>query len=333
MPYPADIRRCHHLKVNGIQCGSPAQRYENFCYFHTQNRRDNAPNNAPYDPSNTNSLNPDSLNNKSCLPPPSIIEFPNLEDANSIQVALAGVMRLLIGKQVEDRTATILFRALRTAASNVRFTSFEPKQRTQVVIDPACVENRPLGSTAWSTRDGIMFDILADEEAAIAEPGEPTLFTGTKTKTKTKTPPQNDGWTEEARICMADLMHLPRGVAADPTFLDQPEGDTDAERALYITNYKRPKDPYVPPVSKIPPPESSQWWAPNLSDPDNPFARPPRPMDPSRLPQPTQQPQPDQPPPPDQPSPPDQPAQADQPLQPDQPSVIGPEALPPEATP
>jgi hypothetical protein len=319
MPYPADIRRCHHLKVNGIQCGSPAQRYENFCYFHTQNRRDNAPNNAPYDPSNTNSLNPDSLNNKSCLPPPSIIEFPNLEDANSIQVALANVMRLLISKQIEDRTATILFRALRTAASNVRFTSFEPKQRTQVVIDPTCVENRPLGSTAWSTRDGIMFDILADEEAAIALPGEPTLFTGTKTKT----PPQNDGWTEEARICMADLMHLTRGVAADPTFLDQPEGDTDAERALYITNYKRPKDPYVPPVSKTPPPESSQWWAPQPSNP-NPFARPPLTMGPSPSPQPTQPPQPDQP------SQPDQPPQPDQP---DQPSIISPETSPPETTP
>ena len=32
--YPANIRRCQHIKVNGTQCGSPALREEKCCYFH-----------------------------------------------------------------------------------------------------------------------------------------------------------------------------------------------------------------------------------------------------------------------------------------------------------
>ena len=32
--YPASIARCQHIKVNGIQCGSPALKDRKFCYFH-----------------------------------------------------------------------------------------------------------------------------------------------------------------------------------------------------------------------------------------------------------------------------------------------------------
>ena len=30
--------RCRHIKVNGTQCGSPALRSKNFCFYHQQNR-------------------------------------------------------------------------------------------------------------------------------------------------------------------------------------------------------------------------------------------------------------------------------------------------------
>jgi len=30
--------RCRHIKVNGTQCGSPALRKKNFCFYHQQNR-------------------------------------------------------------------------------------------------------------------------------------------------------------------------------------------------------------------------------------------------------------------------------------------------------
>jgi len=91
-----------------------------------------------------------------------IIQLPTLEDANSIQLGLAEVMRMLVTSQIDHRTASLLLRALRTAAANVRFTSFEP-QPTHIVIDPKSVENRPLGVTAWSTTEGRDYDVIETE--------------------------------------------------------------------------------------------------------------------------------------------------------------------------
>jgi len=132
--YPVTIRRCQHIKVNGIQCGSPALRNQKRCYFHEQ-----------------------------CLVrsreidlkflEPGVIQIDSLEDANSIQIGLAEVMRMLLMKQIDHRTASLLLRALRTAAANVKFTSFEPEP-TDIVIDPKSAENRPLGAPAWPTTEG-----------------------------------------------------------------------------------------------------------------------------------------------------------------------------------
>jgi len=144
-PYPVTIRRCQHIKVNGIQCGSPAKRNERHCYFHEQCR-----------------LMSREINMK--FSEHGIINLPTLEDANSIQLGLAEVMRLLVTQQIDHRTASLLLRALRTAAANVKFTSLEP-QPTHVVIDPSCVENRPLGATAWSTVEGQEYDLIETNNA------------------------------------------------------------------------------------------------------------------------------------------------------------------------
>lgn len=142
--YPITIRRCQHIKVNGIQCGSPAVRDERHCFFHEQCR-----------------LMSREINMK--FTEHGIIKLPTLEDANSIQLGLAEVMRLLVTKQIDHRTASLLLRALRTAAANVKFTSFEPKP-THVVIDPKSVENRPLGATAWSTVEGREYDPVETDD-------------------------------------------------------------------------------------------------------------------------------------------------------------------------
>jgi hypothetical protein len=137
--YPASIRRCHHIKVNGTQCGSPALRDEKHCHFHSlwlQKQLD------------VNKYVGDRL----------AITLPTLEDANSIQVGLAEVMRLLIHNLIDHRTAALLLHALRTASINLKHTSFEPEQPTHVVIDRDCVERRPLGTTAWSVVEGCEYD-------------------------------------------------------------------------------------------------------------------------------------------------------------------------------
>jgi hypothetical protein len=188
--YPVTIRRCQHIKVNGVQCGSPAKRNEMHCFFHEQCR-----------------LMSRQINMK--FSEAGIIKLPTLEDANSIQLGLAEVMRLLVTQQIDHRTASLLLRALRTAAANVKFTSLEPKP-THIVIDPNCVENRPLGATAWSTDEGRDYDLIENDAADTAH--------ADKNAGKNE-----DKADQEGRLCLSELMRLTAGVARDPNFLDRRE--------------------------------------------------------------------------------------------------------------
>jgi hypothetical protein len=90
--YPLSIRRCQHIKANGIQCGSPTLRNEKHGHFHNlwvQKQLD------------VNKFVDDRL----------AIIRSYLEDANSIQVGLREVMRLLIHNLLDHRTAGLLLRA------------------------------------------------------------------------------------------------------------------------------------------------------------------------------------------------------------------------------
>jgi hypothetical protein len=134
------IRRCQHIKVNGIQCGSPAKRNEKYCYFHEEAR-------VGWRQINMN------------VTDYGIINLPTLEDPNSIQLGLVEVMRLLVTRQIDHKIASLLLRALRIAAANVKFTNLEPDP-THIVIDPKCVGNRPLGASAWSNVAGRAYDLI-----------------------------------------------------------------------------------------------------------------------------------------------------------------------------
>ncbi len=82
------------------------------------------------------------------------ITLPALRDANSIQSEVAKVVRQLEAQIIDHKTAALLLYALQIASSNLEFTSFEPEQPTQVVIDRDCVAHRPLGASAWSKVEG-----------------------------------------------------------------------------------------------------------------------------------------------------------------------------------
>ena len=140
--YPITIRRCQHIKVNGTQCASPALRDEKHCYFHMRWRRKSM------------EVNPNVQEHGT-------ITLPTLEDANSIQVGLAEMLRLLATSQIDHRTAALMLYALQTASANLRMTSFEP-QPTMVVIDRESVERRPIGATAWSAVAGCEYDEMED---------------------------------------------------------------------------------------------------------------------------------------------------------------------------
>jgi len=147
--YPVNIRRCTYLKINGTQCASPAMRDEKHCYFHMQWSRKST----------------EVKLNVNVPKEPVTMTLPTLEDANSIQAGLAEILRLLATKQIEHRAASLMLYALQTASANLRMTSFEPEP-TRVVIDPGCVEQRPIGATAWSTVEGCEYDDVAPREIA-----------------------------------------------------------------------------------------------------------------------------------------------------------------------
>ncbi len=185
--FPLSIRRCHHIKVNGTQCGSPALREEKYCYWHAICHREGEMAVAYLDELATAML-------------------PTLEDANSIQLGLAGVIRQLVHRDINPKTAALLLYALQTASANLKYTSFEPEP-TRVVIDRECVERRPIGATAWSAVEGREYDEIEKEDVQ---------------KDKDKDDARKKDGAREA-----DLKRMIAGVTLDPQFLDKRTGGRD----------------------------------------------------------------------------------------------------------
>jgi len=134
--YPRSIPRCQHIKVNGTQCGSPALRRNRLCYFHKSWQQTRIV-----------------LGANRARRAPAVFDLPMLEDANSIQVALMQVMRLILSGQIDAKNAGLLLYALQTASSNLARTNFEPTIKTRVVIDPRTVAQTPLGEDPWRRED------------------------------------------------------------------------------------------------------------------------------------------------------------------------------------
>jgi hypothetical protein len=109
--------RCRHIKVNGTQCGSPALRHKNFCFYHQQVRPTTVE--CYYDQSY----------------PLGEITLPLFEDAHSIQTVIRQVVQMVLQKRLERKTASLLLYALQIASSNLKRMELEKPQPEQVVID------------------------------------------------------------------------------------------------------------------------------------------------------------------------------------------------------
>jgi hypothetical protein len=134
--YPNSIPRCEHVKINGTQCGSPALKRNHFCYFHKRWQETRIV-----------------LNANRARRGRAALDLPVLEDANSIQVSLMQIMRLILSGQMDTKTAGLLLYALQTASSNLSRINFEPVVKTRVVIDPRTVDRTPLGEDPWRRED------------------------------------------------------------------------------------------------------------------------------------------------------------------------------------
>src|SRR5580704_3291681 len=130
--------RCQHIKVNGTLCGSPALRRNRFCYFHKLHHEERI------------ALNVDRL--KDARRRSVMVDLPVLEDANSIQVSLMQIMRLIVAGQIDGKTAGLLLYALQTASANLARTSFLPRIH-DVVLDVKALSETPLSAHIWEDSD------------------------------------------------------------------------------------------------------------------------------------------------------------------------------------
>jgi len=137
-----NVPRCQHVKVNGTQCGSPALRSRRYCFFHDRVRRERAKIAAD-------------------ASAPRKFDFPLLEDANSVQVALMKVIQMLASGSVDHKTAGLILYALQTASANLRNADFEVTDVSEIVIDRDTVSATSINGPQWFEED---FDDAAGED-------------------------------------------------------------------------------------------------------------------------------------------------------------------------
>src|SRR5277367_4005063 len=130
-----NVPRCRHIKLNGVQCGSPALRRRRYCYFHDR------------------MLDGRKRFSERHLKPRPLFSMCLLEDANAVQVALMQVLQLLGSGQMDHKTAGLMLYGLQTASANVRQTNFEAQVPTDVVIDRDTVDRTCIDGPQWFKED------------------------------------------------------------------------------------------------------------------------------------------------------------------------------------
>jgi len=120
--------RCRHIKVNGTQCGSPALRSKNFCFYHHQDRpwKVECYSEGPYATGE--------------------IALPFFEDAHSVQTVIRQVVQMVLQKRIERKTASLLLYALQIASSNLKRIELEKPQPEQVIIDLETESETPMAA-------------------------------------------------------------------------------------------------------------------------------------------------------------------------------------------
>ena len=131
--YPIEIRRCRHVKTNGTQCGSPALKGKELCFFHERNQPRAV---ELY-------LDGERYSDGSMV-------LPAFEDAHAIQTVIRQVVELMLARRIDRKDAGLLLYALQIASGNLKTMRAEKATPTQVVVEPDKAEQTPLGMTPWS---------------------------------------------------------------------------------------------------------------------------------------------------------------------------------------
>ncbi len=127
--------RCRHIKVSGTQCGSPALRNKNFCFYHQQDRPLTVEcySEGPYAAGE--------------------IALPVFEDAHSVQTVIRQVVQMILQKRIERQTASLVLYALQIASSNLKRMELEKPQPEQVVINLETESETPMAALDETARE------------------------------------------------------------------------------------------------------------------------------------------------------------------------------------
>jgi len=149
---------CTHIKVNGLRCGCPSLRGEQFCYFHQRMHR------GVRMPAQAR-LHPIAL----------------IEDEESIQAALMEVINALMRNTIDLKRATLILRALHIAVKNAARVKFGLEKSNMVRDIPQYEEEDVAtaasavpasGASAAAARAATMAYAAAAEPALQAAPTE-----------------------------------------------------------------------------------------------------------------------------------------------------------------
>src|ERR1039457_1981921 len=131
--YPIEIRRCRHVKTNGTQCGSPALKGKELCFYHEQNQPKEV---ELY-------IDGERYSDGSMV-------IPAFDDAHAIQTVIRQVVQLMLQRRIDRKDAGLLLYALQIASGNLKTMQAEKAKPTQMVVEPEKAGETPLGMTPWS---------------------------------------------------------------------------------------------------------------------------------------------------------------------------------------
>src|SRR5437016_696712 len=187
-PYPADCNRSPgegwstHLDLLRISCPSLSAKptalnaaprrcaYGEYCYFHRRWRMTTV-----------------DLSHSAHHVTTEFV-LPVLEDADSIQITLGQIMRMIVCRQVDTKSAGLLLYGLQIASANLRRTRFEPYHK-DVTVDLFRVPERIIGDEAWSPSDFKDFNTSVGRAPSPAKPS-PAAPSAAKESCAAPTPPE-----------------------------------------------------------------------------------------------------------------------------------------------
>lgn len=136
---------CRHIKTNGSRCGTPSLKDKSFCYFHEDSARRHRSLSPFHDePAVLHPICSDHRDRAQRDPMlaeyyhlhpkhgPVELDFPPLEDRESIQLALSMVVAALAQNRIDAKRAAPILYGLQVASANARSLDLEP-QRSKLV--------------------------------------------------------------------------------------------------------------------------------------------------------------------------------------------------------